>query len=170
MSDELKLFAITESLRRTAPEHLRLADSLSFEQRLAGVSVADPQFDEHVRAAVREHCGPSPAEVAAAEAERERAAAADRAAARRVRGRQWTEQDAGEAPPADVTAAYHEGLLREIGMAPVARPERREPAAPQRWPSAQLNAAWRSMPPWQARRERARWMREHAHAGGGDAA
>jgi hypothetical protein len=171
MDEEARLVAITDALRRVAPDQLHLADSVSFGKRLNGVSPATLGFDAQVRQVVRDHVGPSPAEAAAeqaAKAERERAAREADSRFRRAHG-QWTQADVDACEdPQELRDAYHAGRLAGVGMPAPPRPvPRRQVAAPVAPSMAQVRR-WRSMPPWQAHRERARWAAQFE--GGGDAA
>jgi hypothetical protein len=160
LADEVHALAIADALRRIAPGEVGLADSLSFCRRLDGISPTAPGFDSAVSAAVHATRWPTQAERAAEQAQRaaaQRAAEETAAAARRAHG-QWTEQDAQNAPLDELTVAYHNGQLANVIGVPPRRPERRTVTRP-RMPSPAQVARWRQMQPWQARRERAAWLR-----------
>lgn len=164
LAAQIKHLAVLNSLHRSGAG-TDLADSASFLRRLDGLSPSAPDFDAKVAAAVREHAGPSPQELAAeqaarAERERKRAAgeAAEAAARRRQPGYQWSQADVDAAGPDELTAAYERNQLAAIGMAAKPRPQRREVARPV-LPSPQQEQRWRRMPPWAARRARAEWAR-----------
>jgi hypothetical protein len=162
---ELQLFALGEGLRRVAPEHQRLADSLSFGQRMLDVAPSAPDYDNRLRVALRAELGLAPEEIAAERAAAEGRQLAADAMARRNPARQWSAADVDAAGLTEVTGAYHRGQLTELmGGPPPRRPERREAAGPVAWMTAGQAARIRKMPPWAAQRARREWLAGH---GGG---
>ena len=154
LAGQVRALALTDALRRVAPEQIALADRISFCERLDGTDHTSPYFDDVVAAEVRAFAGPPPAERRAAQA------AAD--AHRRATG-QWTDADVEQASPAEVDAARVRGQLRNLGIAAPKREPR--PLDGVRVPSGAQIRRWKQMPPWQAQRARAAWLREGREQG-----
>jgi len=144
------MLALAEAIRRVSPDSVHLADSLSFSGQFTDTEMASPEFDRQVAAAVRARSGPTAAEHQAEEGT---------AARKRRASGQWTIEDVEHSTPAEFTAALDRGQLASLGVA--AHKQRPEPpSASLRMPSAAQARRWKSMPPWLAQRERARWAQQ----------
>ncbi len=153
-TDLVRALALADALRRVAPEHAHLADSLSFCRDFTDADLTSPRLDAQVVARLRSVTGPTPAE---------RQAVVDAAAVQRRATGQWTAEDVMQATEAERAAARNRGQMTQLGIGPDRQSQRladvARPADAVR-PSAEQLRQWNSMLPWQAQRERAKWARE----------
>jgi len=154
-NDLVRALSVADALRRVSPEHVALADSLSFCREFSDAELTSPGFDAQVAAKVRAATGPTPAE---RQAEQDAVARA-----RRANG-QWTVEDFQQATEAERATARDHGQLTSVGIVP--EKQRPKPMDGVVAPTVAQVRRWNSMPPWQAQRERAKWAREVSEANG----
>lgn len=148
-NDLVRTLALADALRRVAPEHVGLADSLSFCGTFIDADLTSPIFDAHVAAEVRCVTGPTPAE---------RRAERDAEGVKRRATGQWTAEDVIQATPAEREAARNRGQMTALGIGPDKLPPK--PMADVVKPTAAQVRQWNQMLPWQAQQARAKWARE----------